>query len=147
MDNKYGKLKRQINRYFLPMEISPQIIIDALRGDAAKTGSPTKAKQEALNRLSEETKRIELLKITGRELNSNFMPMRLRTPKTHTIAKDNKLSPNKLDAKKYNIQEIVSLPMGSLISKLKEDPELQQFSNELDKIRQLCENLTNSPEG
>lgn len=29
--DKYGKLKKQIDRYFLPFELNPNIIIDALK--------------------------------------------------------------------------------------------------------------------
>ena len=41
--DKYGKLKKQIDRYFLPFEINPNVIIDALKQEERKL-SPLKNK-------------------------------------------------------------------------------------------------------
>ena len=50
---KYGKLKRQINRFFLPLEINPQFVIDALKIEEKKSNSPSKIRQETMNRIGE----------------------------------------------------------------------------------------------
>lgn len=50
---KYGKLKRQIDKYFIPLEINPQILVEAIKLEDKKGLSPIKAKQETLTKLSE----------------------------------------------------------------------------------------------
>ena len=63
---KSGKLKRQIDRYFLPIEINPAVILDIIRNEDKKTVSPNKIRQETLTKLSEEAQKFEMLRVTGR---------------------------------------------------------------------------------
>lgn len=47
--------------------------------------SPSKIKKGTLLKMSEEAKKLDFLKITGKELNSNFIPLNLVTPKPRQI--------------------------------------------------------------
>lgn len=55
---KSGKLKRQIDRYFLPLEINPSLILDIIRNEDKKNLSPHKIKQETLTKISEEAQKF-----------------------------------------------------------------------------------------
>lgn len=50
--DKSGKLKKQIDRYFLPIEINPNVILDIIRMEDKKNLSPAKIKQETLSKIS-----------------------------------------------------------------------------------------------
>lgn len=64
--DKYGKLKKQIDRYFLPYEINPNIIIEALKKEERKFSSTSKHKKDAITKLNEEINKFDLLKVTGK---------------------------------------------------------------------------------
>lgn len=49
---KSGKLKRQIDRYFLPIEINPSLILDIIRNEDRKNLSPHKIKHDTLTKIS-----------------------------------------------------------------------------------------------
>jgi hypothetical protein len=64
--DRSSKIKKQIDRYFLPAEINSNFILDIIRIEEKKNHSPSKLKQETLSRITEEAKKWELLKVTGR---------------------------------------------------------------------------------
>jgi hypothetical protein len=49
---KSGKLKKQIDRYFLPLEINPNMILELLRVEDKKNNSPSKVRQDTMTKIS-----------------------------------------------------------------------------------------------
>lgn len=51
--DKYGKLRKKIDKLIIPIDINPDVILDVIKFEDKKTISPNKIRQEAAQKLSE----------------------------------------------------------------------------------------------